>query len=120
MGWTVLVLTPKGYTDTLGIGLLETLWRVVEAIIYTCLRASIQFHDVLHGFRSRRVTGRALMELNIMQMLASIYHDPLFLVFLYLWKSYNTMDSDRLIYTLEGYSAGTRMCILLETFWAHQ
>ena len=52
MGWTVLVLLPKGTTDTRGIGMLETLWKMVEASIDTRLRASPQMHNVLHGFRS--------------------------------------------------------------------
>ena len=41
LGWTVLVLIPKGNTDIRGIGLLETLWKVVEALLDTCLRASL-------------------------------------------------------------------------------
>ena len=32
LGWKILVLLPKGNTDTQVIGLLETLWTVVEAI----------------------------------------------------------------------------------------
>ena len=44
---TVLVLIPKGTTDTWGIGLLETLWKVVEALIETRIRASLHLHDVL-------------------------------------------------------------------------
>ena len=35
LGLTVLVLIPKGTTNTWGIGLLETLLKVVEALIYT-------------------------------------------------------------------------------------
>ena len=40
------------------------------------------------------------MELKIAQELASIYHDPLFLIFLYLRKAYDTVDQDRLLITL--------------------
>ena len=72
LGWTVLVLIPKGTTYTQGIGILETLWKVVEALIYTRLIASIQFHDVLHGFRSGRGTGMDIMELKLAQELARI------------------------------------------------
>ena len=54
LGWVILVLIPKGNTNTRGVILMETLWKVVEAIIYTCLRASISLHDVLHGFRAVR------------------------------------------------------------------
>ena len=57
MGWTVLVLIPKSTTDIRGFGLLETLWKVVEALIYTCLRASLQMHNILYGFRADRGTG---------------------------------------------------------------
>ena len=41
LGWKILVLTPKGTTNTQGIGLLETLWKMVEALIDTCLCASL-------------------------------------------------------------------------------
>ena len=45
LGWTILVLIMKGNTDTRGIGLLEKLWKVMEALIYTCLRASLHMHN---------------------------------------------------------------------------
>ena len=73
----------------------------MEYIIDTCLRASIQFNDVLHGFRSGRGTGAANMELKLSQELAIVDQDPLFLVFLNLRKAYNTVDRSRLIMTLE-------------------
>ena len=44
----------------------------------------------------------------------------MFLIFLNLRKAYDTMDRDRLIQTLEGYGSIPRLCVLLETFWAHQ
>ena len=72
LGWTFLVLIPKGTTDTRGISLLETLWKVVEALIKACLRASLHMHDVLHRFRAGRGTGAAIMELKIPQELSSI------------------------------------------------
>ena len=72
MGCTVLVLMTKVTTDTLGIGLLETLWKVVEALIDTRLRASLNMHDTLHGFRDGRGTGTAIMELKLSQELVSI------------------------------------------------
>ena len=31
--WTVLILIPKGNTDTWGIGLIETLWKVAKVLI---------------------------------------------------------------------------------------
>ena len=44
-------------------------------------------NDVLHGFRSRRGTGTAIMELKLYQELASIDQDPIFLIFLDLRKA---------------------------------
>ena len=90
---------------------------MVEALIDTRLCTSLHMHDVLHGFRAGRGTGTAIMELKLNQDLASIDQEPLFLVFLDLWKAYNTVDRDLLLITLEGYGAGPRMCGLLETFW---
>ena len=61
LGWTVLVLIPKGTTNTRDIGLLETLWKVVEALIETSIRASLQMHEIQHGFRAGRGTGAAII-----------------------------------------------------------
>ena len=72
LGWTVLVLIPKGTTDTWGIGLIETMWKVVEALIDTCLRASLHMHEILHGSRARIGMRTAIMELKIYQDLSSI------------------------------------------------
>ena len=115
-----MVLIPEGTTDIWCIGLLETLCKVVEALIDTRLCASLQFHDVLHGFRAVRGAGAAIMELKLSKYLSSIYCNPLFLVFLDLSKSYDTVDRYRPIHTLKVYGAGPFLCGLLENLWAHQ
>ena len=92
MGCTVLILIPKGTTDTRGKGLLYTLWKAVEALIDTRLHDSLQFHDVLHRFRSGRGMRTAIMELKLVHELTSVDHNPLFIVFLDLSKAYNTVD----------------------------
>ena len=96
-----MVLIPKGITNTRGIGLLETLWKVVEALIDTRLRASLQFHYVLHGFRAGIGMGTAIIKLKLSPELSSVYHEPLFLVFLQLRKAYNNVYRDRLIQTFK-------------------
>ena len=51
MGWTILVLIPKGNTDTRGIELLDSLWKLVEENIDAHLRESVLLHNILHGLR---------------------------------------------------------------------
>ena len=65
MGWMVLILIPKGTTDTRGIVLLDTLWKVVELLINTCLCVNLHMQNVLHRLRARRGMGTAIMELNL-------------------------------------------------------
>ena len=113
----VLVLILKRTTNTRGISLLDTLCNVVEAMFDTRLHARLQMHDFLHGFRAGRGMGAAIMELKLAQELISIDQDPLFLVFLYLRKAYDTVDRECLLITLESYGAVPRLCVLLETFW---
>ena len=76
LGWTVLVLIPKGITDTWIIGLIETLWKVVGALIDTHLRASLQLYFFLNCFTDGRVMGKAIMELKLAQELSSIDQAP--------------------------------------------
>ena len=120
LGWTILVLISKLTINRRCIVLLESLIKVMEALIDTCIRASLQMHNVIHGFMDGRGTGTDIMDLKLAQELASIDQDPLFLIFLDLRKDYGTMDRDRILITLEGYGAGPWMCGILETFWYFQ
>ena len=56
------------------------------------------------------------MEMKLVQKLSRVDHKNLFLVFIKLRKTYDTIDRGRLIQTLEGYGAGPRLCEMLETF----
>ena len=100
MGWIILVLIPKGNTNTWGVLLLETLWKVVEAIVGNGLREIISFHDVIHGFRAGRVMETAILELKLSQDLDSINQDPLLMVFLYLCKIYDNANRGHILTTL--------------------
>ena len=113
----ILLLIPKDNTNTRSIGLLETLWKGVEAIIYTLLRASISFYDILHGFPAGRAMGTTILELKLSQELASVNQGPLFLVFMDFPKAYDTMDRGRLLTNLEGYGASPQMRGILAEFW---
>ena len=64
IGCKFLVLIYKGNTDNQSIGLLEYMWKVVETIINTRLRASVRLHDVLHGFCAGGGMDTDILELN--------------------------------------------------------
>ena len=59
--WAVLVLIPKGNSDTWGIRILEVVWKVVEAAINARIKSVVQLHNVLHGFSTGRRMGTAIM-----------------------------------------------------------
>ena len=42
------------------------------------------------------------------------------MLFLDLWKAYDTIEWDRLLITLKGYVSGPKMCGVLENFWECQ
>ena len=58
MRWLIVVLIPKGGGDYRGIGLMEPMWKTIEIIMVTRMRA-IEFHDCLHGSVPKRGTGTA-------------------------------------------------------------
>ena len=98
--WTVLVLVTNINSDTQEIGLLEIVYKVLEVVIDTRVNAIVQLHYVFHGFHGGRLTGTNIMELKILQDLASVDQDPLFLVFLDLRKVCNNLDGERLLQNL--------------------
>ena len=80
----------------------------------------VTFHGILNVLCTIIGSGTAIMELNMVQELVSIDQDPLFLVFLELWKSYDTLADGRLLQTLDGYGDSPNMRALLEEFWENQ
>ena len=50
MGWTIIVLIPKGRADTRGIRFIEVVWKLVEAVTDMTIKAAAKFHDMFHGF----------------------------------------------------------------------
>ena len=92
-----------------GIGLLEVVWKLIEAIIDTRVRSKVTLHDCLHGFTARRGTGTAIIEAKLQQELAGIRKQPLFQVYLDLKKAYDTIDRPRLLQTFEEYGMGPNL-----------
>ena len=115
--WQAVVLIPKGKGDYRGIGLVEVMWKVVAVILNRRLTSSITFHDVLHGFRAGRGMGTATLEAKLLQQLAAMREEVLYVIFLDLTKAYDALDRSRCLGILEGYSVGPGAQRLLRNYW---
>ena len=104
----MVVMTPKGIQEYRGIDLVEVMWKVVAAILHRRITSSIAYHDFLHGFRLGRVTGTATLEAKLLQNLASLREEVLYLIFLDLHKACEALDRSRFLEILEGYGVGPR------------
>ena len=97
-----VVLIPKGNTDCRGIVLVEVMWKVLAAILNRRLTASITFHDFLHGFRKGHGTGAATLEATLLQHLAALREEVLYVIFQDIHKTYDALDRSRCLEILEG------------------
>ena len=107
--WHTMILIPKGKRELRGIGLVEVTWKIVAVILHRRLTAGINFHDVLHGFREGRGTGLATLEDKLLQQLAAMTEEVLYVIFLDLTKAYDALDRSRSLEILKGYGVGDRV-----------
>ena len=115
--WQAVVLIPKGKKEYRGIGLVEVMWKVVAAILNRRVTSSITYHDALHGFRAGRGTGTATLEAKLLQQLAAMREEVLYVIFLDLTKAYDALDRSRCLDILEGYGVGPNARRLLTKYW---
>ena len=113
-----MVLIPKGEKDYRGIGLVEGMWKVVAEIVNFWITASITFHEFLQGFRAGSGTGTATLKAKLLQKLAALREEVLYMIFLDLHKAYAALDRSRCLKILEGYGVGPRACRILRTYWS--
>ena len=92
--WIIVVLLPKKDGGYRGIGLLEPIWKVIEAIMDRRLNV-IPLHDCLRGYLAKRGTRTAITEAKLFQQLAFLDQVPLFSAFLDLKKAFGLMDRKR-------------------------
>ena len=78
--WQTAVLIPKEKREFRGIGLVEVTWKVVAVILHRRLTTGITFHDALHGFQESRGTGKATLEAKLLQQLAVMREEVLYLI----------------------------------------
>ena len=82
------------------------MWTVVAVVLNLRLTASITFHDFLHIFWADRGTGTATLEAKLLQQLAVLREEVLYVIFLDLKKAYDALDRSRCLDILEFYGVG--------------
>ncbi len=112
----IVVLLPKGGGDYCGIGLLDPIWKVIEKVMVSRFSA-LKLHDCLHGGLPQRGTGMAIMEAKLQQQLAWAEQEPLYQIYLDLWKAYDALDWGRCLEILAGYGVRPNLLCLQEQFW---
>ena len=98
----VLVLIPKDDAGGIrGIGLLETLHKLISAIINMRLAKSINFCEAIHGFRKGRGCYTAIGETKLRIQEATSQYKTLYQIYLDLTKANDSIDRDQVIKILE-------------------
>ena len=67
--------------------------------------------------RAVRGTGTATLEAKLLQQLAAMREEVLYVIFLDLHKAYDALDKSRSLDILEGYGFGPRARRLLRAYW---
>ena len=83
------------------------MWKVVAAILNRRLTASITFHDFLHSFWASHGTVTITLKAKLLQQLAALREEVLYVIFLDLHTVYGTLESSRCLEILEVYSMGS-------------
>ena len=112
-----MFLIPKGRGYYRGIGLVEVVWKVVAVILNCQFIASITYHDFLQGFREGCGIGTATLKAKLLQKLAAMKEEVLYVIFLYLHKAYDALDRYRCLVILEGYGMGPKSRRILRSYW---
>ena len=115
--WKSVVLIPKGRGEYQGIGLVEVVWKVVAAILNYRLTDSINYHNFLHGFWTYHGTGTANLKAKLLQKLASMREEVLYVIFLDLHKANAALDRYILLEIQERYGVDTQSQQILQVYW---
>ena len=86
-------------------------------ILHHRLTAGIKFYDALHRFQEGRGTGTATFKAKLLQQLAAMRGEVLYMIFLDLTKAYDALDRSRSLEILKGYGVGERVRRLLREYW---
>ena len=89
---------------------MEAIWKIIIITIDWCLEDSIEFHDVLHGYRERRNTVPVTLEVKILQNIAGMCQAVLYKIYFDMHKMYNALDWGCALAILEGYRMVPQVC----------
>jgi len=113
----VQVMIPKPDGGSRGIGLLETVLKVLERIINSRVTAKVKFHDCLHGFRVARGTDTAQIESKLFQQLAGTDQETLFKACSDWAKAFATFHKERAFMKLHEHGFPTKMLTSIALQW---
>jgi len=115
----ILVLIPKSEPGKVrGIGLLESLWKLITTIIHCRLMKGITFHPDMHGFLPKKGCSTACMEAKLQMQHLYCTGQPLYQIFIDVSKAYDGLDRDRTLQLLKEYGVGKNIIRILRNFWA--
>ena len=93
------------------------MWKVVAEILNCWLTASITFYNLLRIFCAGCGTGTITLEAKLLQQLAPLREEVLYMILLDLKKEYDALHRFRCLKNLEGYGDGLRACQILQKYW---
>ena len=96
-------MTPKGKMEYHGIRLLEVMWKLVADILNLRITASTTFHNFLYRFWAGCTMGTATLEAKLLQQIATLREEVLYVILLELHKAYDALERSRCLEILEGY-----------------
>ena len=90
----------------------------MTVILHCRLTTAITFHDALHRLREGCGTGTATLEAKLLQQLAAMREEVLYVIFLDLTKAYDALDRSRSLEILKGCGVGEIVRRLLREYWS--
>ena len=86
-------------------------------VLNTRLKKGVDLHNELNRFWEVRGTGMETLEANLAHQLDVLYHEPLFQVFLYVRKAYDSLEREMCMDILKGYGMVPKMARLIGHYW---
>ena len=114
---TVIMIPKVDRREFRGVDLMEVLWNTTTGIINQRLTLAIGCHDTLNIFWAGRRTETATLEAKLIQHIMAKRKAVLHDIFLDLHKEHKTLNRERLLDIMDGYSVGPRTLRLLQTYW---